>query len=250
MKAIIMAAGKGTRLIDSENLLPKVLREANGKPLLAYVLDSIDFLNNNDITIVIGYMAETVRNAFPERQFVLQGSDGYGTGYAVMCGIKESGLDENYNGEIAVLSGDVPLIKRETIQAMLSLHREEKNVCTLLSCRSKKPLPFGRIIRENGNVTAIKEHRDCTDLERQIDELNVGMYIFDAQKLYSALKNLNDDNAAHEYYLTDVPKIMLTENERVNAYITEDEDELWGVNTYEDLHEVEKILKNRNQQKN
>lgn len=248
MKAIIMAAGKGTRLIDSENLLPKVLREANGKPLLAYVLDSIDFVNNSDITIVIGYMAEAVRNTFPGRRFALQGTEGYGTGYAVMCGIKESGLI-NYNGEIAVLSGDVPLIKRETILAMLSLHREEKNVCTLLSCRSKKALPFGRIIRENGLVTAIKEHRDCSDLERQIDELNVGMYIFDAQKLYSALRNLKDDNAAQEYYLTDVPKIMLAENERVNAYITDDEDELWGVNTYEDLHEVEKILKNRNQQK-
>ncbi|MDD4773397.1 MAG: NTP transferase domain-containing protein [Eubacteriales bacterium] len=244
MKAIVMAAGKGTRLTDSENPLPKVLRRANGRPLLAYVLDSVDFLDNNDITIVVGYMADEVKKTFPGRRFVLQGSDGYGTGYAVMCGIKGSGL-ENVRGEIAVLSGDVPLIKKETIQSMLALHRKEKNACTLLSCRSFKPLPFGRIIRVNGLVTAIKEHRDCTESERLINELNVGMYIFDAPQLFRALSRLNNDNAAGEYYLTDVPKIMLSENKRVNAYVTEDEDELWGVNTSEDLYEVEKILKSR-----
>lgn len=244
MKAIIMAAGKGTRLTDSEHPLPKVLREANGRPLLAYVLDSIDFLQNTDITVVIGYMAEAVREAFPGLLFALQGSEGYGTGYAVMCGIKESGL-ENYDGEIAVLSGDVPLIKKETIKSMLGLHRAEGNVCTLLSCRSKKPLPFGRIIRNNGRVTAIREHRDCTKEERKIDELNVGMYIFDAAKLCRALAKLNSDNAAQEYYLTDVPKIMLAENEKVNAYVSDDEDEVWGVNAPEDLHEVEKLLKLR-----
>ncbi len=247
MKAIIMAAGKGTRLSDAENPLPKVLREANGRPLLAYVLDTIDFLDNEDITIVVGFMAEAIRSRFPERRFAMQGSDGYGTGYAVMCGIKEAIPDINHDGEMAVLSGDVPLIKRETVLSMIGLHRKEKNVCTLLSCRSSKPLPFGRIIRENGRVTAIKEHRDCTESERRINELNVGLYIFDTAKLYDALKSLKDDNAAKEYYLTDVPKILLARNEKVNAYMTCDEEELWGVNTYEDLCEVEKILKTRHE---
>lgn len=249
MKAIVMAAGRGTRLNDSENPLPKVLRKANGRPLLAYVLESIDFLDNTDITVVIGYMAEEIQKVFPGRQFILQGSDGYGTGYAAMCGIKGSGL-ENFRGEIAVLSGDVPLLKKGTIQSMLALHRNEKNACTLLSCKSSKSLPFGRIIRINGKVTAIKEHRDCTESERLINELNVGMYIFDAPQLYRALMQLNNDNAAGEYYLTDVPKIMLSKNKSVNAYITDDEDELWGVNTYEDLNEVEKILTSRQNRQN
>lgn len=242
MKAIIMAAGKGTRLNDAEKPMPKVMRTANGRPLLAYVLDTVDFLKNDDITIVVGYMAEVIQEAFPERHFALQDDKGYGTGYAVLCGMKQS---EIYEGEICVLSGDVPLIKRETIQAMLQLHRKEKNVCTLLSCRSKKPLPFGRIIRINGQVKAIKEQRDCTAEELKIDELNVGMYIFDAQKLFNALLKLNNNNKAGEYYLTDVPKIMLAADFNVNAYVTDDENELWGVNTYKDLREVEKILQNR-----
>ena len=121
----------------------------------------------------------------------------------------------------------------------------ENIVCTLLSCRLKIPLPFGRIIRENGKVTAIKEHRDCTEKERGIDELNVGMYIFKAADLRAALARLTTDNEANEYYLTDVPKIMLSENKKVNAYVTENEEELWGVNTFEDLQQVEKLLRER-----
>jgi len=245
MKAVIMAAGKGTRLNEVGNPMPKVLRCACGKPLLQYALETAGFIENEDITIVVGFMADDVIKAFPERRCVLQGDEAYGTGYAVKCGLA-GGVDESYDGDIAVLSGDVPLIKRETIEKMAELHAREGNSCTLLSCRSKKPLPFGRIIRDgSGKVLGIKEHKDCTEEERKIDELNVGTYIFDAAALREALPKLNNKNAQGEYYLTDVPLIMLSEGLKVNAYITEDENEMMGVNTYEDLAEVEKIIASR-----
>ena len=107
MKAIIMAGGKGTRLYDNEHPCPKVLREACGRPLISYVFDSIDFIPDEDITVVVGFMADEVKAAFPERSYALQGQDGYGTGYAVRCAIEQSGL-KDYKGDVVILSGDVP----------------------------------------------------------------------------------------------------------------------------------------------
>jgi len=245
MKAIIMAAGKGTRLHDNEHPCPKVMRRANGRPLIGYVLDTIDFLENDDITIVVKHMEEMVREAFPERHFVTQGDDGYGTGYAVRCAIDATDL-QDYEGEVLILSGDAPCTKKETLRAMMENHRATGASCTLLSCRSKKPLPFGRIIRdERGEVVAIKEHRDCTEEERKIDELNVALYIFDAASLRRSLTKLNNNNKAGEYYLTDVPSILLSEGAIVKGFVTEDETEMWGVNTPEDLKAVEEILRER-----
>lgn len=243
MKAIIMAGGKGTRLYDSENPSPKVLRKACGRPLISYVFDSINFIDERDITVVVGFMADAVKEAFPEKNYALQGSDGYGTGYAVKCAIEQFGL-ENYKGDIVILSGDVPCIKRSTVEALCSQHQREGNSCTLLSCVSEQRLPFGRIIRDyQGKVSAIREHKDCTPEEREIKELNVGLYVFDSAKLTAALGKINSNNAAGEYYLTDVPKIMLDSDEKVGAYQTDDESELWGVNTIEDLRAVEEILR-------
>ncbi len=245
MKAIIMAAGKGTRLFDEEHPCPKVLRQANGRPLLAYVLDTIRDLPNDDIVIVVKHMEQEIRRAFPERHFVTQGDDGYGTGYAVRCAIDGSSL-KDYDGEILILSGDAPCTKKETIDAMLRMHRQTGAACTLLSCRSKRPLPFGRIIRDAaGEVVAIKEHKDCTEEERKIDELNVALYIFNGKELRSALAQLDNHNAAGEYYITDVPAILLRKGLAVKGYITEDEEEMWGVNTVEDLRQVEDILRRR-----
>lgn len=247
MKVIIMAAGKGTRLNDASNPMPKVLRTVRGRPLLSYVLgDTCGFISDPaDITIVIGYMADMVRAAFPDMRFAEQTPDGYGTGFAVKCGITGGGL-EDYEGEIAVLSGDVPLIKRSTVEEMIALHRASGAKCTLLSCRSKRSLPFGRIIRDSdGRVTGIKEHKDCTEQERKIDELNVGAYIFDATSLRASLAKLKNNNAQNEYYLTDVPLLMLENGEHIEAFVTDDESEMLGVNTPEDLVVIEKALLDR-----
>ncbi len=243
MKAIIMAGGKGTRLYDSENPSPKVLRKACGRPLISYVFDSIDFIDESDITVVVGFMADAVKEAFPEKNYALQGTDGYGTGYAVKCAIEQFGLDK-YDGDVVILSGDVPCIKGSTVEALCRQHQREGNACTLLSCVSGQKLPFGRIIRDSeGRISAIREHKDCTPEEREIKELNVGLYVFNCAKLTAALGKINANNAAGEYYLTDVPKIMLDSDEKVGSYQTDDENELWGVNTVDDLLAVEEILR-------
>jgi len=251
-KIIILAAGKGTRLADSANPCPKVLRKACGRPLLSYVIDSTEPLGipKSDITIVTGYMHECVEQAFADSgcRFALQGNDVYGTGYAVMCGLEQSGLG-GFDGTVIVLQGDVPLVRGETLKAIYDFHLENRNACTLLSCESPLQLPFGRIVRENGRLTAIVEDKDCTAEQKKIRELNVGLYIFDAKKLSSALGRITTNNKAGEYYLTDVPAILLSDGEKVDAYMTRDPDELWGINTPQDLEAVEKILLSREKNK-
>ncbi len=236
-----MAGGKGKRITSDDNL-PKPLRIADGKTLLSHVLETISFIPKNDIIIVVGYEKEQIINKYSDYHFAVQDENGYGTGYAVKCGMRDI---TDYNGEILVLSGDVPLIKSSTVSAMIDLHRNSNSACTILSCRSKKQIPFGRIIRVDGKVTEIKEYKDCSEEERKIDELNVATYIFEANALRGALAKLKTTNAQGEYYLTDVPKILLSENKNVEAYVTEDENEMLGVNTQEDLDEINEILRMR-----
>lgn len=248
IKEIIIAAGKGTRIYDPANPSPKVLKEADGRPLLAYVIDSTSLcgIKRSDITIVVGFMHEMVEEKFRDWGcgFALQGDKAYGTGYAVMCGMEAGGLYD-FDGTVLVLQGDVPLVKPETVRAMLDEHLKAKNSCTLLSCVTEKKLPFGRIVRENGRLTAIVEQKDATPEQKLIRELNVGLYIFDCKKLAGALSRLDCKNEAGEYYLTDVPSLLLGDGERVDAFITRDETELWGVNTLEDLKIVGDILRSR-----
>ncbi len=244
MKAIILAAGKGTRLAADGIPLPKVLRHANGKPLLGYVLDSVDFLPDDDVTIVVGDMKEKVMAAFADRHFAVQDDKGYGTGYAVMCGCREAGL-ENYSGDVIILQGDVPLVKKSTIEKMIAMHRQNGNALTLLSCVTERKLPFGRIVRNEKGVTAIVEEKVATEEQKAIKELNVGLYLLDAQKLVQALNRIEKNPVSGEYYFTDAIELLCRDGEKVDAYITDDETEMWGVNTPDDLRSVEAILKSR-----
>ncbi|MCI8590478.1 MAG: NTP transferase domain-containing protein [Clostridiales bacterium] len=241
MKAIIMAGGKGTRISDPSYPMPKVLREAAGKPLLAYVLQTIDDFKKDDITIIVGFMKEQVMQAFPDYRFAIQEQQ-LGTGHAVMCAIEADHL-ENYEGNVIILSGDVPMISKKTICAMSALHLEQNNDCTMLTCVNEEDDALGRIIRQNGKVAGIVEAKDCTPEQRKITEKNAGLYIFNCQSLCRSIKNIKQSNKQGEYYLTDVPKLLIDEGKRVEAYITEDKKELMGVNTPEDLAQVEKILK-------
>lgn len=247
MKAIVMAAGKGTRLNEKGNPMPKVLRVAGERTLLAHVLDdTLGFMDNDDITVVVGYLADQVKAAFPQCHFALQGTDGYGTGYAVKCGIKNGNL-EDYQGDIGVFNGDAPLIKRETVTNMFDVQKKTGAKCTLLVCDTKAKLPYGRVLRDkDGKVIEIKEEKDCNEEEKKITELNCGVYIFDAEALRESLSKLNNNNSQGEYYITDVPKILLDAGYRVETYTTYDETEVLGVNTFEDLDRVAQIVKERN----
>ena len=238
-----MAAGKGTRLAADGKNIPKVLRTVLGKTLIDLVLEKLSDYSPEDIYIVTGYEHEKLESHISGRGYntVLQGDDGYGTGYAVKCAMAHPDF-ESYSGDIAILNGDSPLLSRKSLDCMIDIKKRDSDG-VILSAIDETSLPYGRVIRsEDGFVENIKEVKECTDEEKKIKEVNVGMYVFDSDKLKEALKLINNNNNAGEYYLTDVPPVMYKLGYKVSAYITKDNDELLGVNTPEDLINVEKIL--------
>ena len=242
IKAVVLAAGKGTRLQTEGVDLPKVMREALGKPLLHYVLEGLGFINKEDITIVVGYKKEKVTDYFSGYGFAIQ-AEQLGTGHAVMSA-KEA-LD-GYDGAVLVCCGDMPLITRETYEALVKTHFEEGNVCTMLTGTSAEKLPYGRVLRdENGAFLRIVEEKDCTPEQKKIDELNSGVYVFDAQKLLPALSRLKNNNSQGEYYLTDVPYVLQAQGDKIGICKRELGYEIIGVNTVEQLNQVENLLKNK-----
>lgn len=242
IKAIIMAAGKGTRLRTEGVDLPKVLREAAGRPLLSYVLEGLSFLPPEDITLVVGYEGEKVAAVFPNYPKVFQ-SPQLGTGHAVQCA--ESVL-KGFEGHILVCNGDMPLLPRSSYEALVEQHLREGNICTLMAGVTQAPLPYGRIVRdEAGGFLRNVEDRDCTEEEKKIKELNTGDYIFEASHLWRALTTLRPNNAQGEYYITDAPVWLRSQGEKVGVCAACTAEDMIGVNDVEQLRQVEEIIKKR-----
>ncbi|SHI23633.1 UDP-N-acetylglucosamine pyrophosphorylase [Sporobacter termitidis DSM 10068] len=242
LKAVVLAAGKGTRLKTEGRDLPKVMREACARPLLRYVLEAISFIDKADTVIVAGYKKEDVMAAFGDYPFAVQ-AEQLGTGHAVMSARQ---LLEGFDGSVLICYGDMPLLTRETYEALVRTHAAEGNDCTILSSSSDEELPYGRIVRDgSGSFVKIVEDRDCTAAERAIRELNTGLYVFEAAKLLPALSKLQNNNAQGEYYLTDVPAILRGEGARIGICMRALGDEIIGVNTLEQLKQVEDILRQR-----
>ena len=242
MKAIILAAGKGKRLHSEQFSAPKVLREANGKPLLRYVVNNLSFIpDKKDIVIVAGYKKEMVFDAFQDGYTFAVQDEQLGTGHAVNCA-REALKD--YDGPVLVCYGDMPMFKKETYENLVKVHEEAGNNCTILTGVSNRGLAYGRIIRdENGDFKCVVEDKDCTPEQKKINELNVGIYVFDSKKLFSCLGELKNSNAQGEYYLTDVPAIMMSKGYKIGTYTTHDDTEILGVNTPEELALCESLLK-------
>lgn len=239
IKAVVLAAGKGTRLQTEGCDLPKVMRLALGKPLLHYVLEALSFMRKEDVVIVVGYQRESVVDGFPDRVFAVQEKQ-LGTGHAVMSAENEL---KGYKGAVLVCYGDMPLLSRETYEELIKTHFEQKNACTMLTGTTDETLPYGRIVRdENGVFLRVVEDRDCTPEQKAIKELNIGVYVFEAEYLFPALKRLRSDNSQGEYYLTDVPEILIADGLQVGTCTRALGPELIGVNTVEQLREVESIL--------
>ena len=191
-KAIVLAAGKGTRLQTEGITLPKVMREANGKPLLHYVLQNLAFLSREDIVLVVGYRREEVLRAYGDYPHAVQEPQ-LGTGHAVSVA-KE--YFTGYDGPVLICYGDMPLLRRETYESLLSAHQEAGNACTLLTGTCSWDLPYGRILRDgDGTFLGVVEDQDCTPEQKAIRELNVGVYVFDSRKLFAALGQLKNNNA-------------------------------------------------------
>ncbi|MEX2804957.1 bifunctional UDP-N-acetylglucosamine diphosphorylase/glucosamine-1-phosphate N-acetyltransferase GlmU [Streptococcus sp. H31] len=238
--AIILAAGKGTRMKSD---LPKVLHKVAGLTMLEHVFASVGAINPAKTVTVIGHKAELVEEVAAEKSaFALQ-KEQLGTGHAVMMAAEAL---EGLKGQTLIIAGDTPLITGESLKNLLDYHRRHKNVATILTAMADDPFGYGRIIRNNrSEVTKIVEQKDASDFEQQVREINTGTYVFDNQRLFAALKELNTDNAQGEYYLTDLISIFRDNEEKVGAYTLADFAESLGVNDRFALATAEKVMRQR-----
>jgi len=242
LEVLVLAAGLGTRMKSNR---AKVLHELGGRPLIAHVSRTAARLDPHKIHVVVGYQADEVRRAVEDElgtgkvAFIHQ-SEQLGTGDAVM--VARPGL-ESSQSTILILSGDVPLIKLETLCALRDKHRDQHADCTILTVRLENPTGYGRIIRDDGKFLKIIEQNDATDEERSIREINAGIYCFESKALFSALEDVKPTNKQAEYYLTDVPAILSQRGQKVATYEHRDAREVSGINTRADLAEFENLLR-------
>lgn len=244
MKAIVLGAGKGKRLLSEKHEMPKVMRTAAGRPLLFYVLDNLSFCD--EIIIVVGYKKEKVMEAAGSSYTYVDQQEMKGTGHAVA--VTEEIL-KNYKGPVMLAFGDMPLFRESTYKKMFEIHNKTGADCTNLTCEysEDEDLPhYGRIIRdEKGAFVAVREHKDCTDSEKLIRETNVGVMVCNSPDMYEYLKMLDCNNAQSEYYLTELPGIMGRNGKKVVIHRITDTEEAMGANTPEDLDKIIEVLKTR-----
>ena len=242
VKAVILAAGKGTRM---KSELPKVIHEALGKPMVKYSIEAAmeAGAKESDVCLVVGHKADLVKETVGAGvSYVLQ-EEQLGTGHAVKCASEFIGTE----GLTMVLCGDTPLITGATLKRLVDTHLEEGNAITVLTAIADDPTGYGRIIKDSwGKFVKIVEQKDATLEEQRVQEINSGMYIFDSAILNKALGKLTNNNAQGEYYLTDTIEIVKTEGlGEVSTMTIENLDEIKGVNSPEQLKEAEEILRNR-----
>jgi bifunctional UDP-N-acetylglucosamine pyrophosphorylase/glucosamine-1-phosphate N-acetyltransferase len=248
LDVLILAAGLGTRM---HSRTAKVLHKLGGRPLIAHVCRAAAALTSRPIHVIVGHQAEQVETAVREElgehgaSFVTQ-AEQRGTGDAVMAA-RDALADAG--STIVVLSGDVPLVRAETLGALIQQHRAHRGrgaSCTMLTVRLEDPTGYGRIVRdEEGRFQKIVEQKDATPEERQIKEINAGIYCFETRSLFSALARVQPANAQGEYYLTDVPGILRADGEDVSIFLHGDAREVSGINTRVELAEFERILRQR-----
>lgn len=248
IKTIILAAGKGTRM--KSQTTPKVLHEIMGKTLLGYVLDNVKKIANEHF-VIVGHHAQevsdfVVKNYSYDVKTVLQ-TPQLGTGHAVSMVCP---LLENYNGQILILCGDTPLIREETLQKFVDFHNKKNSDITVMSTIFENPYGYGRIVRDDDNsVKAIVEERDANPAQRDIKEVNAGIYCLNWEKVKKAFKELQSNNSQGEYYLTDIIAWGKKNNLNVNAYILADSNEIYGINSRSNLATAAKIMNRRNLEK-
>lgn len=243
--AVILAAGKGTRMNSD---LPKVLHEAAGKTLLAWVLDALSDAGCHDQIVVIGYGGDIVRThvgARPGVQFAVQQKQ-QGTGDAVRAAapkLESLVAEGDQPRPVVIVCGDSPLLRSSSIRSLLESFETTNAACLLGTAMTKDPSGLGRIVRgTDKKFLRITEEKDATETERLIREVNMSTYIFTSDQLLRALQGITTDNAAGEYYLTDCPKVLLDLGEKVDAIACLDPSETLSVNTPQQLHAVAEAL--------
>lgn len=242
ISVVILAAGKGKRMNNPD--LPKVLAELNGKPLIQYVLNQIEQLYPDKVVTIVGHHKEQViefidnlgllNHTFAEQNNQL------GTGHAVIQTKEEL---SDFNGNILILCGDVPLLQFETLNHFINKHQEEDSDLSVLTAITSNPFGYGRIVRNSENeFERIVEEKDASSIEKFITEINSGIYLVDCQKLFYALGKIENSNAQGEYYLTDIVGILKNEGNKINAFDLVSFDEMQGINSQDDLLRAAKYL--------
>lgn len=240
LMAVILAAGEGKRMKSKNS---KVVHKICGKPLVNWVCKAVENAGINDTIIVVGHRADQVKECIGSKARYAHQEKQLGTGHAVMQAeqyLKDKG------GYVFILCGDTPLITSETLSKTLDFHKKNANSATVITAEIEEPAGYGRIVRNtNGDVLKIVEHRDATEEQRKIKEINSGMYCFTIKELITALKALDNNNSQGEYYLTDTLEIMISKGQKVGAVKVSDPDEILGINDRIQLAEASGIMNKR-----
>ncbi|MCD9026266.1 bifunctional UDP-N-acetylglucosamine diphosphorylase/glucosamine-1-phosphate N-acetyltransferase GlmU [Cohnella sp. NL03-T5] len=238
--AIVLAAGQGKRM---KSKLYKVLHPVCGKPMVSHVLEAVRGASCERSIVIVGHGADAVQSVLGQSvEYALQ-AEQLGTGHAVM---QAKSMLAQEDGVTVVICGDTPLVRKETVEAMIALHLQQGAAATVLTAELNEPSGYGRIVRgANNGVLRIVEHKDCSPEELAIKEINTGTYCFDNRKLFQTLDKVTNNNAQGEYYLTDVIGILQSEGNSIVACLVEDPSEAIGVNDKVALGEAERLMRRR-----
>lgn len=237
LAVVIMAAGKGTRMKNPD--VAKVMFPVNGKPMIEHVVDIALELRSQITVVVVGWRKESVIDhleSTAKKVIFVEQSPQLGTGHAVM---QAAGPLKSFHGDVLVLSGDVPMLTFDTVHGLLEFHRQHVAAATVLTSVLADATGYGRVVRDDdGNVTAIAEHKDATLEQRMLTEINSGIYVFDRAGLFEGLRSITPNNAQKEYYLTDVFEYFWRNNLKVCAVAAKDPLEVQGINTVQQLEDI------------
>jgi len=240
---VVLAAGEGTRM---KSEVPKVLHQISGLPLIGHVLATAHSLSANHVVVVLRHKRADVEGYVSEhfpQTLIAEQDEVPGTGRAVESALAV--LPQGFDGEVVVLSGDVPLLDTQSIGELIARHREGSNSATLISCELEDPSGYGRVVRAEGELKEIVEQKDASDEQLAINEVNAGVYCFESKALAAALAKVGTDNSQNEKYLTDVAAIMLAAGQKVEAHVISDHWLVAGVNDRVQLGEVAAELNRR-----
>jgi len=240
--AIVLAAGKSTRMRSEQ---PKVLHEICGRPMLGYVLSACRLSGVDRILVVVGHEKEKVMDRFAvdrDLTFIEQ-TEQRGTGHAVMC-CREALA--GFEGSVLVVAGDMPLVRRETLADLVDVRVERGDALTIATTELDDPTGYGRIVRDaGGELVSIVEHRDCTDEQLAINEVNVSYYCFESSRLMDGLSKLTPNASKGEFYLTDLVRNLREDGDNVSAVVKVAPADALGINSRLDLAMVSRAMQDR-----
>ncbi len=239
---LILAGGLGTRM---KSTVPKVMHNICGKPILEHIVDTSSKLNPERIILLIGNGSKIVKDYFETQYFkkslidFAYQKEQLGTGDA----LKSAVTHIMKNSNVIILSGDVPLIKKETIERLLKTHESKQNAVTVLTMIPTNPFGYGRMERDaQGNIKSIVEHKDANDKQKEIGEVNAGIYCIKSDFIYKYIDSIGNNNKQKEYYITDLISITHKNDLQVDSVIVENASEVLGINNRNQLAEIEQIM--------